>query len=55
MKRFTKIALGTLMLASAAMAAAAPASARVVVGIGGPVAYTAGPVCNPYSAYYNPS
>ncbi len=54
MKRFTKIALGALMLTGAATVAAAPASARVVVGFGAPVAYAAGPVCNPYSAYYNP-
>jgi hypothetical protein len=47
MKRFTKIALGALMLAGAATVAAAPASAGVVVGIGAPVAYAPGPVCNP--------
>jgi hypothetical protein len=55
MKHFTKIALGALMLAGAATVAAAPASARVVVGIGAPVAYAPGPVCNPYSPYYNPN
>ncbi len=55
MKRFTKIALGALMLAGAATVATAPASARVVVGIGAPVAYAPGPVCNPYSPYYDPS
>jgi hypothetical protein len=55
MKRFTKIALGALMLAGTATVAAAPASARVVVGIGAPVAYAPGPVCNPYSPYYNPN
>lgn len=54
MKRFAKLALGTLVLAGAATAVAAPASARVFVGIGAPVAYAAGPVCDPYSAYYNP-
>jgi hypothetical protein len=54
MKKFTKIALGALLLAGATTAIAAPASARVFVGLGGPVAYTAGPVCDPYSAYYNP-
>jgi hypothetical protein len=54
MKRFTRIALGALMLAGAGTLAAAPASARVVVGIGAPVAYAPGLVCNPYSPYYNP-
>jgi hypothetical protein len=47
MKKFTKVALGALLLAGAATAVAQPASARVFVGIGGPVAYAAGPVCNP--------
>ena len=55
MKRFTKLALGALMLAGAATVAAAPASARVFVGIGAPVAYAGGPVCNPYSVYYDPA
>ena len=54
MKRFMNIALGALMLAGAATVAAAPASARVVVGIGAPLAYAPGPVCNPYTPYYNP-
>ena len=54
MNRFTKFALGALMLTGAATLAAAPASAGVVVGIGAPVAYAPGPVCNPYSPYYNP-
>jgi hypothetical protein len=47
MKKFTKVALGALMLACATTAVAAPASARVFVGMGGPVAYSAGPVCAP--------
>ena len=52
MKRFAKIALGALILAGAATAAAAPASARVVVGLGLPVA---APVsCDPYSRFYDP-
>jgi hypothetical protein len=54
MKRFTKIALGALMLAGAATFAAAPASARVFVGVGAPIAYAPGPVCAPYSPYCNP-
>jgi hypothetical protein len=54
MKRFTKIALGALVLAGTATIAAAPASAGVVVGIGAPLAYAPGPACNPYSPYYNP-
>ena len=52
MKRFAKFALGALILAGAATAAAAPASARVVVGLGLPVA---APVsCDPYSRFYDP-
>jgi hypothetical protein len=54
MKRFTKIALGALMLTGATTTIAAPASARVFVGIGGPVVYGPAPVCNPYSPYYRP-
>jgi hypothetical protein len=54
MKRFTKVALATLLLAGATTAVAAPASARVFVGIGAPVAYAPGPICNPYNPYYNP-
>ena len=53
MKRFAKIALGALILAGAATAAAAPASARVVVGLGVPVAAPAA-VCSPYSRFYDP-
>jgi hypothetical protein len=49
MKKFTKVALGALLLAGATTAVTAPASARVFVGLGGPVAFAAGPVCNPYS------
>jgi hypothetical protein len=55
MKRFTKAALGALMLAGAATVGAAPASAGVVVGFGAQVAYAPGPACNPYSPYYNPN
>lgn len=55
MKRFARFAFGILVLAGAATAVSAPASARVFVGIRAPVAYAAGPVCDPYSAYYNPS
>ena len=53
MKRFAKLALGALILAGAATAAAAPASARVVVGLGLPIA---APVasCDPYSRFYDP-
>jgi hypothetical protein len=54
MKRFTKIALGAVMLAGAAAAIASPASARVFVGMGAPLVYNTAPVCDPYSAYYNP-
>jgi hypothetical protein len=55
MKRITKIALGALMLAGAATVGAAPASARVFVGVGGPIGYVpAAPACDPYSPYYNP-
>ena len=49
MKKFTKVALGALLLAGATTAVAAPASARVFVGLGGPVAYAPGPVCVPNS------
>ena len=54
MKRFTKIALGALLLAGATTAVAAPTSARVFVGVGAPYAYAPGPVCDPYAPYYNP-
>ncbi len=54
MKRFTKLALGALMLTGATTAVASPALAHVVVGFSAPVVYAPGPVCNPYSAYYNP-
>jgi hypothetical protein len=52
MKRFAKLALGALILAGAATAAAAPASARVVVGVGLPIA--APVTCDPYSRFYDP-
>ena len=60
MKKFAKVALGTLMLAGAVTAvASSPADARVVVGFGvGPGYY--GPAyypryaCDPYSRWYNP-
>jgi hypothetical protein len=54
MKRFAKITLGALLMAGAATAVASPASARVFVGVGAPLAYGAAPVCDPYSPYYNP-
>jgi hypothetical protein len=54
MKRFAKLALGALMVAGAATAVAAPASARVFVGIGAPLVYGGAPACDPYSPYYNP-
>jgi hypothetical protein len=54
MKRLAKLALGGLVLAGAATIATVPADARVFVGIGAPVAYGPGPVCNPYSPYYRP-
>ncbi len=41
-------------MACAATAVASPASARVFVGAGAPLAYGAAPVCDPYSLYYNP-
>ena len=53
MKRFAKIALGAVLMAGATTAIAAPASARVFVGVGAPLAYGAAPVCDPYSPYYN--
>jgi hypothetical protein len=55
MNRFAKIALGAVLMAGAATAIAAPASARVFVGVGGPLAYGATPVCNPFSPYYDPN
>jgi hypothetical protein len=62
MKKFAKIALGALMLAGAATAmTAAPADARVSVGIGiGVPGYYGGPAyyprysCDPYSRFYDP-
>ena len=54
MKRFAKLALGAVLMAGAATAIASPASARVFVGIGAPLAYGAAPACDPYSPYYNP-
>jgi hypothetical protein len=54
MKKFTKVALGALLLAGATTTVAAPASARMFIGLGGTVAYAAGPVCAPYSPYYSP-
>ena len=54
MKRFARIALGAVMLTGAATAIAAPASARVFVGVGAPIGYNAAPVCDPYSRYYSP-
>ena len=54
MKRFTKIALGALLLAGATTAVTAPASARVFVGVGAPYDYAPGPVCDPYAPYYKP-
>jgi hypothetical protein len=54
MKRFAKIALGAVLMAGAATAIASPASARVFVGVGAPLAYSAAPACDPYSPYYNP-
>ena len=44
MKRFAKIALGAVMMAGAATAIASPASARVFVGVGAPLAYAPAPV-----------
>ena len=38
----------------AATAIAAPASARVFVGVGAPIGYNTAPVCDPYSRYYSP-
>jgi hypothetical protein len=58
MKRFSKIALGAVMLIGAATAVASPASAGIAVGIGvGPGYYgpPAGVVCDPYSRFYNPA
>jgi len=52
MTRFAKIAFGALMMAGAVTAVASPASARVFVGVGAPLAYA--PVCDPYNPYYNP-
>ncbi|MEJ1970450.1 MAG: hypothetical protein WDN03_17755 [Rhizomicrobium sp.] len=56
-----KAALGLAMLAGAAVATAAPAAAHVSVGIGfggyGPGyygGYGPGPVCDPYSRWYDP-
>ena len=54
MKRFAKIALGALILAGAATAAAAPASARVVVGFGAGIPVAAPVSCDPYSRFYDP-
>jgi len=54
MKRFAKIALGALLMAGAATTIAAPASARVFVGLGTPVVYGGAPACDPYSPYYSP-
>lgn len=53
MKRFAKIALGALLMAGAATAmTAAPADARVVVGLGvGPGYYGAPPPAYPYRSY----
>ena len=51
MKRFAKLALAAVLMAGATTAVAAPASARVFVGIGAPVAYGPAPACNPYSPY----
>jgi hypothetical protein len=49
MKRFTKVALGALLLAGATTAVSASASAGVYVGVGAPAIYGPGPICNPYS------
>ena len=54
MKRFAKIALGALILAGAATGAAAPASARVVVGFGAGIPAAAPVSCDPYSRFYDP-
>ncbi len=55
MKRFTKIALAAAVVAGSLAAVAAPADARVFVGIdAAPIAYGPGPVCNPYAPAYNP-
>src|SRR5215469_6076537 len=55
MKRLAKVALGAVLMASAAAAIAQPASARVFVGVGAaPMAYGAAPVCDRYSPYYDP-
>jgi hypothetical protein len=56
MKRFTKIALAAAVVAGSLATVAAPADARVFVGIGAPLAvgYGPGPVCDPYAPAYNP-
>ncbi|MEI9994524.1 MAG: hypothetical protein WDM91_08015 [Rhizomicrobium sp.] len=57
MKLFTKAALGALMLAGAAAFTAAPAEARVTVGIGLGDGYYGPRVpayCDPYSRWYDP-
>ncbi len=56
MKFLTKAALGALMLAGAATLTAAPAEARVSVGVefGGGDGYYGRPAfCDPYSRYYD--
>jgi hypothetical protein len=54
MKRFAKIALAAVLMAGAATTIASPASARVFVGVGAPLAYGPAPFCEPYSPYYDP-
>jgi hypothetical protein len=62
MNTITKIALGALMLAGTAALAAAPADARVAIGIGiggpgyygGYGGYDPGAYCDYYSRWYDP-
>ncbi|MDR3526503.1 MAG: hypothetical protein P4L57_04420 [Rhizomicrobium sp.] len=62
MNTIAKTILGSVMLAGAAVAFTAPASAGFAIGFGygpgyyGPPAraYYGGAVCDPYSRYYNP-
>src|ERR1700722_20200650 len=55
MKRFAKYVLSGALIAGAATIAALPASAAVRIGVGiAPYAAGPGPVCDPYSRFYDP-
>ena len=54
MKLFAKATLGALMLAGATALTAAPAEARVTIGLGFGGGYHLPAYCDPYSRWYDP-